>query len=107
MLPTATAAIPTTPPASVTPGSSVYGDPAALQPTALAPGLPVKDRTGAAIGQVTSVDDDPKNGELVTVQMGEESFRLRADRFGLWGGAATINLTQADIEAQLHPAKKR
>jgi hypothetical protein len=71
------------------------------QTTELALGLPVKDRLGVVIGQVSNIEADRKYGQLVTIQMGEESFRLPSDRFGLWGGAATINLTQADIEDQL------
>lgn len=83
---------------------AVYG--AVSTPTELAPGLPVKDRTGADIGQVTRIDTDDKTGqELVAIRMGDEGFRVAADRLGLWGGAARINLTQADIEAQLHPQK--
>jgi len=67
----------------------------------LTTGLTVKDRTGAAIST------DPKTGQqLATIQMGSESFRLPTDRLGVFNGAANVNLTQADIEAQLHPAKK-
>jgi hypothetical protein len=73
----------------------------------LTTGLTVKDRTGAAIGQIADISTDPKTGQqLATIQMGSESFRLPTDRLGVFNGAANVNLTQADIEAQLHPAKK-
>jgi hypothetical protein len=73
----------------------------------LTPGLTVKDRTGAAIGQIADISTDTKTGQqLATIQMGSESFRLPTDRLGVFNGAANVNLTQADIEAQLHPAKR-
>ncbi len=73
----------------------------------LTTGLTVKDRTGAAIGQIADISTDPKTGQqLATIQMGSESFRLPTDKLGVFGGAANINLTQADIEAQLHPGKR-
>jgi hypothetical protein len=75
--------------------------------TQLTPGLTVKDRTGAAIGQIADISTDAKTGQqLATIQMGTESFRLPTDKLGVFNGAANVNLTQADIEAQLHPAKR-
>jgi hypothetical protein len=72
----------------------------------LTTGLTVKDRTGAAIGQIADISTDPKTGQqLATIQMGSESFRLPTDKLGVFNGAANVNLTQADIEAQLHPGK--
>jgi hypothetical protein len=74
----------------------------------LATGLTVKDRTGVAIGQITDISTDPKSGQqLATIQMGQDSFRLPADKLGVFNGAANVNLTQADIEAQLHPGKSK
>lgn len=78
---------------------------ASVAPTAeLKAGMTVKDKTGASIGQIASVDTDSKTGQkMATIKMGKDSFRLQADRLGVDNGAATINLTQADIQSQLHP----
>ena len=74
----------------------------------LTTGLTVKDRNGAAIGQIADISTDAKTGQqLATIQMGSEAFRLPVDRLGVFIGAANVNLTQADIEAQLHPGAKR
>ena len=74
----------------------------------LTTGLTVKDRNGAAIGQIADISTDAKTGQqLATIQMGSEAFRLPVDRLGVFNGAANVNLTQADIEAQLHPGAKR
>jgi hypothetical protein len=74
--------------------------------TQLTTGLTVKDRNGAAIGQIADISTDAKTGQqLATIQMGSEAFRLPVDKLGVFGGAANVNLTQADIEAQLHPGK--
>jgi hypothetical protein len=77
------------------------------QTAALKAGMTVKDKNGSSIGQITSVDKDAKTGQqMATIKMGSDNFRLQADRLGVDNGAATVNLTQADIQAQLHPTPK-
>ncbi|HEY1880132.1 MAG TPA: hypothetical protein VGG68_09390 [Caulobacteraceae bacterium] len=96
-----------TPPAtSAAPSASTGANANASVPAQLSAGLTVKDNTGASIGQVASVDTDSKTGQkMATIKMGSDSFRLPADRLALDNGAATVNLTLAQIQAQLHPKK--
>jgi hypothetical protein len=89
-------------------GSAANTNATTSSSTQLTTGLTVKDRTGAAIGQIADISTDPKTGQqLATIQMGSETFRLPTDKLGVFNGAANINLTQADIEAQLHPGKSK
>ena len=90
------------------PGSAAStGSAANTDATTLSTGLTVKDNTGAAIGQITEIAPDNKSGtQLATIQMGADSFRLPTDRLAVRGGAALVNLTQAQIEDELHPPKK-
>jgi hypothetical protein len=73
---------------------------------ALSTGLTVKDNTGAAIGQITDIAADKSGTQLATIKMGTDSFRLPTDRLAVQNGAAVVNLTQAQIEDELHPPKK-
>jgi hypothetical protein len=69
-------------------------------------GLTVKDNTGVSIGQVAAIDTDSATGQkMATIKMGADTFRLPADKLAVADGAATVNLTQAQIQAQLHPKK--
>ena len=98
----------TPPPAagSAAPSASTGSNANASVPAQLSAGLTVKDNTGASIGQVASIDTDSKTGEkMATIKMGKDSFRLPADRLAVADGAATVNLSQAQIQAQLHPKK--
>ena len=92
--------------AGAAPSASTGANANATVPAQLAAGLTVKDNTGASIGQVASIETDTKTGQkMATIKMGSDSFRLPADRLALDNGSATVNLTQAQIEAQLHPKK--
>jgi hypothetical protein len=71
----------------------------------LAAGMTVKDNTGAAIGQVAKLDTDAAGKTMATIKMGADSFQVPAANLATADGAATINLTQAQIAAQLHPKK--
>ena len=75
---------------------------ATAAPTAsLAAGLTVKDNTGTAIGKVAEVKPDATGKSMVTIQMGTRNFQVPATVLALDSSAATINLTKAQIEAQL------
>jgi len=67
-------------------------------------GEPVKDNTGAVIGQIASVDTDASGQKLAVIKMGADQFRIETSKLGPADGAVTVNLTQAQITAQLHPA---
>jgi len=76
--------------------------------TVLSTGLTVKDNTGAAIGQITDMTADTSGaGSLVTIAMGADKFRVPSDKLAVQNGAAMINLTQAQIQDELHPKKRR
>lgn len=104
----------TTPPAgaaSATGKAAATGAAANTNATAGAPtqplaaGMTVKDNTGAAIGQVAKLDTDAAGKTMATIKMGADSFQVPAANLATANGAATINLTQAQIAAQLHPKK--
>ncbi|HEY2481744.1 MAG TPA: hypothetical protein VGI30_06045 [Caulobacteraceae bacterium] len=70
---------------------------------ALSAGMTVKDNTGVSIGQISKLDS--VNGtQMATIKMGAQSFQVPAASLAAANGAATINLTQAQIQAQL-PSK--
>ena len=75
--------------------------------TTLSTGLTVKDNTGAAIGQITDIAADKSGTQLATIKMGADTFRLPTDRLAVQNGAAVVNLTQAQIEDELHPPKTK
>ena len=64
-------------------------------------GLTVKDNTGLAIGQVSDVKADASGKSMATIKMGTKSFQVPAANLAVKDGAATINLTKAQIDAQL------
>jgi hypothetical protein len=72
---------------------------------AVTAGLTVKDNTGAAIGQISEVKPDAKGVAMATIKMGADSFQVPTTNLAVQNGAAVINLTQAQITAQLHPPK--
>ena len=73
--------------------------------TVLAVGLPVKDNTGATIGSVSELKADASGAQNVTITMGPDRFAVTADKLAVANGAATINLTQAQITDMLHKPK--
>ena len=108
-------AAPMTPSASAAPtaggtagASASTGSAADTNAVALSTGLTVKDNTGAAIGQITDMTADTSGaGSLVTIAMGADKFRVPSDKLAVQNGAAMINLTQAQIQDELHPKKRR
>lgn len=69
--------------------------------TALSVGLPVKDKTGVVIGQISDL-----KGDTATVKMGEQSFAIGAQSFVVQNGAAVINATQAELKQMIANAAK-
>ena len=83
-------------------GASTNTTASEAAPTApVAAGLTVKDNTGVAIGQVTDVKADASGKSMATVKMGTKSFQVPAANLAVQNGAAVINLTKAQIDAQL------
>ncbi len=81
--------------------------PEASAPTggALTVGLPVKDKAGTVIGQITDLKPGP-GGQQATVKMGEQSFAIGAQSFVVINGAAVINATQDQLKAMIANASK-
>lgn len=80
---------------------------AATAPTsgALAVGLPVKDKTGAVIGEITELKP-ASSGQQATVKMGDQSFSIGAQSFVVMNGAAVINATQDQLKQMIANAAK-
>jgi hypothetical protein len=97
---------PTTPPAAAQP--TAPGAPGAPSATPAAPaaavvtGMTVKDNTGAAIGQISELKPDASGAQMATIKMGTDTFTVAAAALGVQNGAAVINLTQAQLQAQIH-----
>lgn len=91
------------PPASA--DSTVGATTGATANAAVTAGLPVKDKTGLSIGQVTQVKADASGKQVATIKMGADSFAVDSAALAVDNGAATINATQAEIKAML-PKKK-
>jgi hypothetical protein len=71
----------------------------------LAVGLPVKDKTGAVIGEIADLKAGPE-GQQATVKMGDQSFAIGASSFVVMNGAAVINATQDQLKAMIAQAGK-
>ena len=69
----------------------------------LSAGMTVKDNTGATIGQIVKLGAGANGASMATIKMGTDTFQAPAANLAAQDGAATINLTQAQIAAQLHP----
>ncbi|HWF75850.1 MAG TPA: hypothetical protein VN694_01615 [Caulobacteraceae bacterium] len=65
-------------------------------------GMPVKDNTGATIGSIASLGSDAGGNQTAVIKMGADQFQLQTSKLNQTGGAAVINLTQAQITAILH-----
>jgi hypothetical protein len=69
--------------------------------TSLAMGMTVKDNTGAAIGKITKLGADSSGASVATITMANGAFQAPATALAVQDGAATINLTKAEIDAQI------
>ncbi len=88
--------------AAATPGAApgaAAGTTAAAAPVAA--GQPVKDNTGATIGEVAEVKPDPSGKQLATIKMGENTFAVDTANLAVRDGATLINASQAEILAML------
>jgi hypothetical protein len=65
-------------------------------------GEPVKDNTGATIGEIAALSPGANGGTMAVIKMGTDTFQVSTDRLGSADGAATINLTQAQIVNLVH-----
>jgi hypothetical protein len=63
----------------------------------------VKDNTGATIGAISSVSTGANGQQMAVIKMGSDTFQVSSDKLGVADGAATINLSQAQISGMLHP----
>ena len=101
MAQTAAPSGPATAPAAPGAGSAAS---AVAPATTLTVGLPVKDKTGATIGEIADLKADNAGGKTATVKMGEQSFAIGAQSFVVQNGAAVINATQAELKAMIAKA---
>jgi hypothetical protein len=88
---------PSTPPAATGPGAN-----SSATVSGLTVGMPVKDNTGATIGEIASLGADAGGNQTAVIKMGSDQFQVQTDKLGSSNGAATINLTQAQIATMLH-----
>ncbi len=104
--PAATPPAATTPPAAAPTANAAAG--AATDASATAPaftvGAPVKDNTGAVIGSITELKPGATGAQTATIKMGADQFAVVTTGMALQDGAAVINMTQAELQAKLHPA---
>jgi hypothetical protein len=61
----------------------------------------VKDNTGAQIGTISSLVGGAGGPQMAVIKMGSKTFQVQADRLGNVNGAATINLSQSQIDSML------
>lgn len=92
------------PPASAETGSAAAASTTAPAPS-LSVGQPVKDNTGAVIGQIAELKP-AAGGQTATVKMGEQSFTVDAKSFAVQNGAAVINATKAELQSMIANASK-
>jgi hypothetical protein len=99
--------VPSAPPQAQTPPSSNANASAPVGPTstALAVGLPVKDKTGVVIGSITELKPGA-GGQTATVKMGDQTFAIGAQSFVVQNGAAVINATQDELRQMISNASK-
>ena len=100
----APAASPSSPPDAAAGPSATTAPGADASATAggFAVGMPVKDNTGATIGSIASLGSDAGGNQTAVIKMGADQFQLQTSKLNQTGGAAVINLTQAQITAILH-----
>ena len=66
-------------------------------------GTPVKDNTGAVIGSITEVKPGATGAQTATIKMGSDQFAVATSGLAMQDGAAVINMSQAELQAKLHP----
>ncbi|HEY1449031.1 MAG TPA: hypothetical protein VGF33_10890 [Caulobacteraceae bacterium] len=83
-------------PASSYGGASTGTQANASATVGLKAGMTVKDSTGAMVGKISKVAND-----TATIKMSKGTFSAPTSSLTVEGGAATINMTKADIDAQV------
>lgn len=96
---TAGPAAQTPPPASAPAGPASAAT--TSTPAPVAAGQPVKDSTGATIGEVAEVKPDASGKQMATIKMGANTFAVDIANLAVRDGATLINATQAEILAML------
>ncbi len=92
----------TTAPSTDTPAATGPGANTSATVPGLTVGEPVKDNTGATIGAISDLKTDASGQQSAVIKMGSDQFQVTSDKLGVANGAATINLTQAQIATMLH-----
>jgi hypothetical protein len=74
-------------------------------PTNLAVGLPVKDKTGATIGEIADLKPDASGNQVATVKMGADRFTLAAASLDVENGSAVVNASLQEIRAMIKKSR--
>jgi hypothetical protein len=85
-------------------GSAADTSATTAAPASLSIGEPVKDNTGATIGAIASLNTAANGTQMAVIKMGNDTFQVPGDRLGMNKDSATINLSQTQITAMIHPA---
>ena len=97
-----TSAPPSTPPSAPPTATTATGTNTSATTGGFTVGQPVKDNTGATIGAIADLKSDAAGNKNAVIKMGNDQFQVSVDKLGSSDGAATINLTQAQIASMLH-----
>jgi hypothetical protein len=68
-------------------------------------GLSVKDSTGASVGTLTSLKTDASGKRWATIRIGADDVSVEADKLTAKDGAATVNMTQAQLKSMAKKPK--
>lgn len=99
------AAPPASPPAATAaPATGTAADTSATA-AALAVGLPVKDNTGAVVGEITQLKPEAGGKQTATIKMGAETFAVDTASLAVASDGATINASQAELNAMIKASK--
>lgn len=103
-----TAAMP--PPAATAPATSEPSATGTATDTsttvaALAVGLPVKDNTGAVVGEITQLKPEAGGKQTATIKMGAETFAVDTASLAVANDGATINASQAELKNMIKASK--
>lgn len=87
-------------------GSTAVNPPAATGSTTnttatagdLKTGLSVKDSAGASVGTLTGLKTDASGKRWATIRIGSDDVSIEADKLTAKDGAATVNMTQAELK---------
>jgi hypothetical protein len=93
----------TAPPAA--PPAPATGTAADTSAAALAVGLPVKDNTGAVVGEITQLKPEAGGKQTATIKMGAETFAVDTASLAVASDGATINASQAELKTMIKASK--